>query len=209
MDSLLLANNGIEALPLFLTSLSIGLLIGLERERNPSAKAGLRTFALVAVFGTLVAMLGSKSGSTWLLGAGMLAIAAMIISVYINRPTENNDPGTTTVAALLLCYVLTAVAKGLGKPTIFLAVCAVISAALVMSRCEVALSRHVLTFCLAAIAGRKGDRFLPIAAAGHATPNTAGRQPRMYCLSQGDHLHPPDGPVPASASVGYRITQCQ
>lgn len=106
MESFLLANNGLEALPLFLTSLSIGLLIGLERERNPSAKAGLRTFALVAVFGTLVAMLGSKSGSTWLLGVGMLAIAAMIVSVYINSPTENNDPGTTTVAALLVCYVL-------------------------------------------------------------------------------------------------------
>ena len=61
MDLSLLANNGIEALPLFLTSLSLGLLIGLERERNPSAKAGLRTFALVAILGTLVAMLGSKS----------------------------------------------------------------------------------------------------------------------------------------------------
>ncbi len=101
-----LLGNGIEALPLFFTSLSIGLLIGLERERNLSAKAGLRTFTLVALFGTLMAMLASLSGSTWLLGAGMLAVAAMIISVYINAPTENNDPGTTTVAALLVCYAL-------------------------------------------------------------------------------------------------------
>lgn len=106
MNSMLLPSNDIEALPLFLTSLSIGLLIGLERERNPSAKAGLRTFTLVALFGTLIAMLASQSGSAWLLGAGLLSVAAMIISVYINAPTENNDPGTTTVAALLVCYGL-------------------------------------------------------------------------------------------------------
>ena len=106
--------NGIEALPQFLTSLAIGLLIGLERERNPSAKAGLRTFALVAVFGTLAALLSTKLGSPWLLIAGLLAVAGMIIAAYLNAPAaplrqaqdRENDPGTTTVAALLLCYGL-------------------------------------------------------------------------------------------------------
>src|SRR3972149_418671 len=57
METGFLQGNGIEALPQFLTSLAIGLLIGLERERTPSAKAGLRTFALVALFGTLTGML--------------------------------------------------------------------------------------------------------------------------------------------------------
>ena len=33
--------------------LGIGLLIGLERERNPAGKAGVRTFALVSLLGTL------------------------------------------------------------------------------------------------------------------------------------------------------------
>jgi uncharacterized membrane protein (DUF4010 family) len=106
MESSLLQANGIEALPQFLTSLAIGLLIGLERERNPSAKAGLRTFALVSLFGTLIALLADKSGTSWLLIAGLLAVAGMIIAAYINTPTENNDPGTTTVAALLICYSL-------------------------------------------------------------------------------------------------------
>lgn len=106
MDMTFLQGTGIEALPQFLTSLAIGLLIGLERERNPSAKAGLRTFALVAVFGTLIALLAGKSGMTWLVIAGLLAIAGMIVAAYINTPTENNDPGTTTVAALLICYAL-------------------------------------------------------------------------------------------------------
>jgi uncharacterized membrane protein (DUF4010 family) len=106
MESTLLQGNGIEALPQFLTSLAIGLLIGLERERNPSAKAGLRTFALVTVFGTLMAMLSSKTGSPWVLIAGLLAITGMIVAAYLNTPTEENDPGTTTVVALLLSYGL-------------------------------------------------------------------------------------------------------
>ncbi|MFY9260556.1 MAG: MgtC/SapB family protein [Gallionella sp.] len=98
--------NGIEALPSFLTSIAIGLLIGLERERNPSAKAGLRTFALVAMFGTLTAFLSNKVGSPWLLVGGLLTVAAMIIAAYHHQPDKENDPGTTTVIALLLCYGL-------------------------------------------------------------------------------------------------------
>ena len=106
MENVLLPGNGIEALPQFLTSLAIGLLIGLERERNPSAKAGLRTFALVSLFGTLISLLADKSQAPWLLVAGLLAVAGMIIAAYINTPTENNDPGTTTVTALLISYAL-------------------------------------------------------------------------------------------------------
>lgn len=106
MESSLLQGNGIEALPQFLTSLAIGLLIGLERERNPSAKAGLRTFALVSLFGTLVALLADKDHAPWLIVAGLLAVAGMIIAAYINTPTENNDPGTTTVTALLISFAL-------------------------------------------------------------------------------------------------------
>jgi len=81
-------------------------LIGLERERNPSAKAGLRTFALVSIFGTLIAMLSSKLNSPWLLIAGLLIVGAMIIAAYFNSSNEERDPGTTTIAALLLCYAL-------------------------------------------------------------------------------------------------------
>lgn len=106
METSFLQGSGIEALPQFITSLAIGLLIGLERERNPSAKAGLRTFALVALFGTLAAMLTDKTGASWLLVAGLCIVGVMIIAAYFNSPGEDHDPGTTTVAALLLCYAL-------------------------------------------------------------------------------------------------------
>lgn len=123
MDISGIQGNGIEALPQFLTSLAIGLLIGMERERNPSAKAGLRTFALVSLLGTLVALIAEKMGASWMLIAGLLSVAAMIIASYRNVPTENNDPGTTTVAALLICYLLgILVWLGFSKLSVILAI---------------------------------------------------------------------------------------
>ena len=123
MEASFLQGNGIEAIPQFFTSLAIGLLIGLERERNPTAKAGLRTFALVALLGTLTAMLSSKAGSPWLLIAGLCIVGAMIIAAYFNGPADEPDPGTTTVAALLLCYGLGALVwYGQSKLAIMLAI---------------------------------------------------------------------------------------
>ena len=107
MEFSLFENNGVEYLPQFLTSLGIGLLIGLERERTPSAKAGLRTFTLVALLGTLAAMLSERIELPWLVVAGWIIVGAMIIAAYLNNPpVEEGDPGTTTVAALLVCYGL-------------------------------------------------------------------------------------------------------
>ncbi len=125
MDTGILQHNGIEALPQFLTSLAIGLLVGLERERNPSAKAGLRTFALVAMFGTLTALLSDKLGSPWLLIAGLLVVAGMIVAAYLKAPAteEDSDPGTTTIIALVLCYGLGAMIwYGLAKLAVMLAI---------------------------------------------------------------------------------------
>lgn len=123
MELSILQSNEIEALPQFLNSLAIGLLIGLERERNPSAKAGLRTFALVAVFGTLSALLSTKLGTPWLLIGGLLGVAGMIVAAYFNTPNQENDPGTTTVIALLLSYGLGAIIwLGLAKLAVMLAI---------------------------------------------------------------------------------------
>jgi uncharacterized membrane protein (DUF4010 family) len=98
--------NGLEYLPAFITSLAIGLLIGLERERNPAAKAGLRTFAVVALLGTLAALLSAEMEAPWLLAVGLLLVGALIIAAYFNAPTPEGDPGTTTEAALIVCYCL-------------------------------------------------------------------------------------------------------
>ncbi len=90
----------------FMTSLAIGLLVGLERERRSSAKAGLRTFALVALLGTLSGMLSEQAGAGWILAAGLLMVGATIIAAYLKQPDDAGDPGTTSVVALLVCYCL-------------------------------------------------------------------------------------------------------
>ena len=89
----------------FLTSLALGLLIGLERERSPSSKAGLRTFSLVALAGTLGALLSEKTGAPWMLGAGLLIMGGMMVASYF-KDDDHSDPGTTTIAAVVVCYAL-------------------------------------------------------------------------------------------------------
>ena len=94
-------------LPRYLAALAIGLLMGLERERNPAAKAGLRTFALTALLSVLTAHLASVLNESWLIAVGMLLVGTMMIAAYLRAPPQaDGDPGTTTIAALLLCYGL-------------------------------------------------------------------------------------------------------
>jgi uncharacterized membrane protein (DUF4010 family) len=96
----------LAALPRYVVALAIGLLMGLERERNPAAKAGLRTFALTALLGVLAAHLATTLGEKWLIAVGLLLVGAMMIAAYLRDPQPEGDPGTTTVAALMLCYGL-------------------------------------------------------------------------------------------------------
>lgn len=106
----------------FLVALGIGLLIGLERERVASARAGLRTFALVALLGALAGLLGDALHSIVPFGVGMAVIGTMIVAAYIRHP-DPTDPGTTSVAALMVCYCLgTAVWLGFVKIAVMLAV---------------------------------------------------------------------------------------
>lgn len=100
------AEAGVESLQAFATSIGIGLLIGLERERQSDLKAGLRTFALVGLLGSLCAFLSQTTDSGWILAAGLIAIAAMMIAAHVSDPLDTGDPGTTSVIALMICYAL-------------------------------------------------------------------------------------------------------
>jgi uncharacterized membrane protein (DUF4010 family) len=90
----------------FLTSLAVGLLIGLERERHKEAKAGVRTFALISLLGSLCAMLGEKTNSPWIIVAGLLVSAGGILAAYQADPKSTPDAGTTTVVAAGLTFCL-------------------------------------------------------------------------------------------------------
>jgi len=109
LDFYWLQGTELERLPAFATSLAIGLLIGLERERHAGTNAGLRTFALTALFASVAAMLSDETGSPAILAIGLLIVAAMIVTANA-RDRDHQDPGTTTAVALLLCYGLAAMA---------------------------------------------------------------------------------------------------
>jgi uncharacterized membrane protein (DUF4010 family) len=98
--------TAVEHVQAFATSLAIGLLIGLERERRPDTKAGLRTFSLVGLLGCLAALLTDRTGSAWILAIGLLTVAAMMIAAMMIDPPDDGDPGTTSIVALALCYGL-------------------------------------------------------------------------------------------------------
>jgi uncharacterized membrane protein (DUF4010 family) len=85
-------------------SLGLGLLVGLQRERSDSALAGFRTFALVTMFGTLCSLISIQTGG-WIVGAGLVALAAVIVVGNLAKSkTEHADPGLTTEVAMLLMY---------------------------------------------------------------------------------------------------------
>src|SRR5688572_20367398 len=84
-------------------SLLLGLLIGLQRQRTESAIGGIRTFPLIAAFGTICGWLAGAYGG-WVIAAGLLAIAALlVVSNLMMARGGNHDAGQTSeVAALLL-----------------------------------------------------------------------------------------------------------
>ena len=78
MDFDLPATDDLRIAVSLATSLAIGLMMGLERERRPDARAGLRTFALAALLGSLTALLADEFNSGWILAAGLLTVGAAI-----------------------------------------------------------------------------------------------------------------------------------
>lgn len=97
--------EGWNLLTVFATSLAVGLLVGIERERNPAAKAGLRTFALTALLGTVAALLQQRAGIAWLVAGGLLLVGVMMVATHARERDAQADPGTTTVVAMLLTYL--------------------------------------------------------------------------------------------------------
>ncbi len=107
-----LAGQDLEHLPQYLTALAIGLLMGLERERNPTAKGGLRTFALVALAGAMSATLANTFAAPSIIAVGLAASALVMIAAYYHHHEafHEQDPGTTTIAAVMVCFLLGAMA---------------------------------------------------------------------------------------------------
>ena len=88
-----------------LVALGAGLLVGVERERRSTddktpAAAGVRTFAIAALLGALVAL----SNSWILLVVGALGVTLFTALSYTK--SHDADPGLTTEFALLATFVI-------------------------------------------------------------------------------------------------------
>lgn len=89
-----------------LLALSLGLLVGLQRERDRHRLGGIRTFPLIALLGAMCAMLARPFGG-WVLAAGFLTLGLVIlVSQFSKDPEPDKGPGITTEVAALAVFAL-------------------------------------------------------------------------------------------------------
>lgn len=95
-------------------ALGLGLLVGLQREWAEPEAAGIRTFALITVLGTVCAHLTALFGGMILTG-GFVALGGLMILSNLRRERSSEaHPGPTTeVAALLMFGVGAMLQKGM------------------------------------------------------------------------------------------------
>ena len=93
-----------ETLQSLATALALGLLVGLQREWVQSRMAGIRTFALVALFGGLSGLLANAFGG-WVVAAALIALAALILpGILAERTSQEPDYGLTTEMAMFVMF---------------------------------------------------------------------------------------------------------
>ena len=86
-------------------ALGLGFLVGLQREHAHRRMAGIRTFPLFTLLGVLAGASAESLGG-WIAGAGLLAVAALLVVANVGafHEEEGADVGLTTEAAVLVMY---------------------------------------------------------------------------------------------------------
>ncbi len=96
-------NSSYQLILKLFISLVLGLLIGLEREHRSKQEtfAGIRTFPLISVLGTITAFVHEQywSGVFWVILLGLVAL--ILINFYLEYP---KDIGSTTEIAILISF---------------------------------------------------------------------------------------------------------
>jgi uncharacterized membrane protein (DUF4010 family) len=120
--------------PGVLVGLTIGLLIGAEREwsqrleKTERVVAGIRTFGLLGLLGSLsVALMDILGPTAWVVLA--LVVALLIVTGYVAQARITQDWGMTTEFALLITFVLGSMA-GSGSPVMAGALAVIVAALL-------------------------------------------------------------------------------
>ena len=91
----------------FAVAIALGVLLGLERERTKGEEggAGVRTFALIALSGALAAHLDARLALGWMAPAMFVALAALVIGMYVVT-SMRGDTGITTEVSALMAFLL-------------------------------------------------------------------------------------------------------
>ncbi len=95
--------------PVFQTlgiSLGLGLLVGMQRERKGADVAGVRTFPLITLTGTLSALLAESYGG-WIVAAALLGVIAATVVGNIGKFSRDDDDfGITTEIAIIAMFLI-------------------------------------------------------------------------------------------------------
>ena len=97
----------LELVQKFALSLGLGLLVGFQREWTAPHVAGVRTFALLTLFGTLCGVF-AKSVSVWTVPAGLFVTAGLLVLGTIIKWDEEDEEtiGLTTHVAACLMFLI-------------------------------------------------------------------------------------------------------
>jgi uncharacterized membrane protein (DUF4010 family) len=112
---------------LFAQSLGIGFLIGLERERSKNQIAGLRTFSLIALSGSLAGYISTGQQLPEIALVLLLVVAGSLMVAQFKSKAK--EPDTTTVLAGILTFGLGYI-LWLGHPILAAALAVAITAIL-------------------------------------------------------------------------------
>jgi uncharacterized membrane protein (DUF4010 family) len=88
------------------TAIGLGLLVGLQREWVQNRIAGIRTFALLTLFGALTGLLGNAYGS-WVIAAGLITFAGIVVlGSWLRLAKRPPVTGLATEMAMLVMFTV-------------------------------------------------------------------------------------------------------
>jgi len=89
-------------------SFGLGLLVGLQREKSNHETAGVRTFTLIAILGTMAGFLTREFDNPYILPVFGIAITALMLTanLIIAHRDRAPDAGQTTEVAVLLMFAI-------------------------------------------------------------------------------------------------------
>lgn len=89
-------------------SFGLGMLVGMQRETTNNKMAGVRTFTLITILGTITGFLSVEYNNPFILPVMAIAITALMImaNVVKLKSTTNPSRGQTTEVAVLLMFAI-------------------------------------------------------------------------------------------------------